>query len=426
MTLEKFFNCSADILAIIDVEGKIKNLNRAFELLTGYTVSKGMAHLITDFMFPSDVGNVLLALQAVGKGKVWRDQRFRIRCSNGSSQWVSWSGAIDRGSGNIYLIGRPIDPPSPIAGSYVRKQHEQLQTIAQELNLITEQLEEQKQNYQLLMRQLLDFRVNSLAASWMLDLHNMHLSFSPEFYSKFGFSNLRNHPAEFLLDEWVSQYVVLEDRTRLNEALFNSLQSGNESDESKLIEFEIMNPQGVLIPVQMSLMVINDELGRAKTLFGGIYNLSEQKALKNLQLLLSQERKLNEEKLALQEKELIQKSTELSDLQGLNTKLRLLCAELEAKLANFKATNTQLMQANEVLTAEIAQLKQKYSASAAVESKTSEQATVIRSKNKKTKVQQSEEKTAALVIASPVEKVKSIEKSKSRKTKMLSSNLGDN
>jgi regulator of replication initiation timing len=273
------------------------------------------------------------------------------------------------------------------------------------------------------MRQLLDFRVNSLAASWMLDLHNMRLSFSPEFYSKFGFGNLKNQPVEFLLDEWVSEYVVSEDRRRLNEMLFSSFQSGNESDKSKLIEFEIINPQGVLVPVQMSLMVINDELGRAKTLFGGIYNLSEQKAVKNLQLLLSQERKLNEEKLALQEKELMQKSTELSDLQGLNTQLSSLCAELEAKLANFKATNNQLMQANEALTAEIAELKQKYSA-AAVEEKTSEKPAVVR--NKKQKVRPSEEKTIAVVVAETTEKAKSIRKPKSGEKKMLSSNLGGN
>jgi len=170
MHVDKFFAYATDIFAVVDKDGKFKELSPAFEKIVGFPVSQGLLHHLTDFLIPEDVSPTLTALYAAVRGRPWREHRTRFRCRDGSVQWIIWNGSVESSSGDLYAIGRVSQPPAPVNGKSLKKQHDELKTIADELNSITEQLADRKENVKNLEKELSEAKISEVLTQTILDI----------------------------------------------------------------------------------------------------------------------------------------------------------------------------------------------------------------------------------------------------------------
>ncbi|GBF35042.1 signal transduction histidine kinase [Desulfocucumis palustris] len=87
-----FFNLSQDLLCVVDFKGCIKRLNRAGEILIGYTAEEIIEKSCLCFIHPDDLDSSKDTCKKAKKEStaVCRYQN-RIRCKDGSYKWVEWT-----------------------------------------------------------------------------------------------------------------------------------------------------------------------------------------------------------------------------------------------------------------------------------------------------------------------------------------------
>ena len=107
---ERFFALSFDLLAIIDHEGRLRQVSPAWERLLGHNRAGLVGRQFDDFIHPEDVSASMKDLGASGshgKGTPFSFES-RARHANGSLRWFSWHATPIPQEKCVYVVGRDI------------------------------------------------------------------------------------------------------------------------------------------------------------------------------------------------------------------------------------------------------------------------------------------------------------------------------
>ncbi|NEO25445.1 MAG: response regulator [Kamptonema sp. SIO4C4] len=128
-TLNRFFNLSADILAIADPQGHFQQINPAITAILGYTPAEFLSTPWMEKVHPQDQATTQTYLQRIQQEQdTYIRFENRYRSKTGTYQWLSWGMTRSRG-GAIYCTGRNITPQKATAQARKRETQQQIDEL---------------------------------------------------------------------------------------------------------------------------------------------------------------------------------------------------------------------------------------------------------------------------------------------------------
>jgi PAS domain S-box-containing protein len=125
---ERFFDLAVDLLAILGIDGCFRRVNPAWESTLGWTAEELVGTRWLDVLHPAEGPQVaarLSAFTATGKGPGGMDAR--VRCKDGSSRHVFWTGSLSAERRLIYVAGHDITARKE-SEEALRRAHDELES----------------------------------------------------------------------------------------------------------------------------------------------------------------------------------------------------------------------------------------------------------------------------------------------------------
>lgn len=104
---DRLFNLSLDILCVVDLDGRFRRCNPAFERVLGYDPGRLPGQQLIDFVHPEDVAATLEMLRRLAAGEPVSFEN-RCRCADGSYKWLMWSINPVREERLVYAVAHDI------------------------------------------------------------------------------------------------------------------------------------------------------------------------------------------------------------------------------------------------------------------------------------------------------------------------------
>lgn len=105
---ETFFELSLDMLSVSDMRGVIRDVNKAWLTVTGWTKSEVVGKSMYEFFHPDDIPMVEKNMIGVTSGKPIRNVEIRYRHKNGHYLWLNCSGTPSLDTGEIFAVVQDI------------------------------------------------------------------------------------------------------------------------------------------------------------------------------------------------------------------------------------------------------------------------------------------------------------------------------
>ncbi|MGE5597217.1 MAG: PAS domain S-box protein [Hyphomicrobiales bacterium] len=106
--LDRIFNLSTDMLAILDKDARFIRCNPAWETATGYTIDQLLGKRPMDFVHKDDLEQAWAVHQRIAEGTPANDFRARWGCADGSYRWFSWNISVPAEEFRTYCVVRDI------------------------------------------------------------------------------------------------------------------------------------------------------------------------------------------------------------------------------------------------------------------------------------------------------------------------------
>lgn len=103
-----FFDMSLDLLATIDPEGRLRDLNPAWTETTGHAREDLTGAALIDLLHPDDRDDLAETMARVVEGARVSHYETRFRCRDGEYRWLSWTMSHDAADGLSYCIARDV------------------------------------------------------------------------------------------------------------------------------------------------------------------------------------------------------------------------------------------------------------------------------------------------------------------------------
>jgi PAS domain S-box-containing protein len=105
---ESFFQLSNDLICVASVDGYFKRVNPAFENTLGWDESYLLSNTFHDLIHPDDVSIATQQMENFNVGLSADNLILRTRCKSGDYKHIQWVTTPDRGTGQLFAIGRDI------------------------------------------------------------------------------------------------------------------------------------------------------------------------------------------------------------------------------------------------------------------------------------------------------------------------------
>nr|WP_277818398.1 PAS domain S-box protein [Gemmobacter straminiformis] len=102
-----FFEASADMLCIGDMQGYVHAVNPAWEPILGWTPAEVVGRPLSDFVHPDDLEDTNTAVASLRDGAS-RHFVNRLRARDGTWHELEWSGSFDAARGLVYATARDV------------------------------------------------------------------------------------------------------------------------------------------------------------------------------------------------------------------------------------------------------------------------------------------------------------------------------
>ncbi len=88
--LDRFFNCSLDLLCIADTDGYFRRMNPEWERALGYRLGELEGKRFLDFVHPDDLASTLEAVSSLKDQQIIVNFENRYRHQDGTYRWIEW------------------------------------------------------------------------------------------------------------------------------------------------------------------------------------------------------------------------------------------------------------------------------------------------------------------------------------------------
>lgn len=105
---DRLFTLSPDLLCIAGFDGRLRQLNPAWERALGWSIAELLARPWLDFVHPGDREATERASTALARGESVLDFENRYRRRDGSYRWLSWSAYPLAEAGQIFAVARDV------------------------------------------------------------------------------------------------------------------------------------------------------------------------------------------------------------------------------------------------------------------------------------------------------------------------------
>jgi len=105
---ERFFSLSLDMLAILDVRGRLTQANPAWNSILGWNAAELESMTLWQILHPDEHDQLTANLEKILAGDSVTAVEHRCLCKDGSQRWVSWNASLIEGESSIYIVGRDI------------------------------------------------------------------------------------------------------------------------------------------------------------------------------------------------------------------------------------------------------------------------------------------------------------------------------
>jgi diguanylate cyclase (GGDEF)-like protein/PAS domain S-box-containing protein len=105
---ERFFELSIDPLVIADLDGRVRDLNPAWEQVLGHPLDVIQGRPFIELVHAQDAEQAMARFLEVVAGTPAASFECRVRHADGSYRWLSWWASADRQRGLIYAIARDV------------------------------------------------------------------------------------------------------------------------------------------------------------------------------------------------------------------------------------------------------------------------------------------------------------------------------
>ncbi len=104
---DRLFNLSLDMLCVVDLDGRFRRCNPAFERVLGHDPGRLPGLPLIDFVHPDDVAATLDMLRSLAAGEAVNFEN-RFRCADGRYKWLVWSINPVREERLVYAVAHDI------------------------------------------------------------------------------------------------------------------------------------------------------------------------------------------------------------------------------------------------------------------------------------------------------------------------------
>ncbi len=104
---DRLFNLSLDILCVVDLDGRFRRCNPAFERVLGHDPARLPGQALIDFVAAEDVATTLEMLRRLASGEPVSFEN-RCRCADGRYKWLMWSINPVREERLVYAVAHDI------------------------------------------------------------------------------------------------------------------------------------------------------------------------------------------------------------------------------------------------------------------------------------------------------------------------------
>jgi PAS domain S-box-containing protein len=105
---DRFFTVSLDLLCVVDIDGRFKRVNPAFERTLGFTPEELCSAPFFDFVHPEDRVATLAQFEKLKQGAPLTYFENRYQCRDGNHRWLAWSAFPEVDEGLIYAAARDV------------------------------------------------------------------------------------------------------------------------------------------------------------------------------------------------------------------------------------------------------------------------------------------------------------------------------
>jgi diguanylate cyclase (GGDEF)-like protein/PAS domain S-box-containing protein len=125
---DRFFDLSMDLVCIAGTDGYFKQINPAFEAVTGFSIADLTQAPYLSFVHPEDMASTETVAARLAAGAPCVDFQNRYRRKDGGYRWLSWR-CVAEPDGLLYAVARDVTKE--------KEATERLETMAQELRSLS-------------------------------------------------------------------------------------------------------------------------------------------------------------------------------------------------------------------------------------------------------------------------------------------------
>ena len=221
--LNRFFEPSLSPMAVVSFDGKIKQCNRALDMLVGYAHEEMLTTPLVQLVHPDDYRMVLAEIEKLMNGQASLAFEFRAICKDGSARWVIWNSTPFPDSNVFYTTGQDVTDRH-IAEEALRASEETLRAIGE----------------------------SALDSIVLLDPGGNVLHWNPAAEKSFGYSS-----DEMLGRNLHRMLVPEENRERYEQGWPHFRETGQGPVISKVLELEALHKDGHRFPVEVSVAAVS-------------------------------------------------------------------------------------------------------------------------------------------------------------------------
>ena len=101
---DRTWRLSQDLLAVVETDGVIASVNRAFTDLLGWDAGELIGIRFLEITYPDEIDATFAVFQGIFEAPLVNPYQFRLRHKDGTYRWFAWTGAFE--DGRVYANGR--------------------------------------------------------------------------------------------------------------------------------------------------------------------------------------------------------------------------------------------------------------------------------------------------------------------------------